>query len=70
MARVRMGMCSNARCNSEYFEVRQVPKFCGLCGSPTVTECPKCKKGLNTFKEQTKFPAYCEGCREQLMKSQ
>ena len=69
MARVRFGMCSNRACSSQYFEVNDVPKFCAVCGSPTLTECPECKKGLNTFKEQTQFPIYCEGCSRQLRTS-
>jgi hypothetical protein len=62
-------MWSNRACSTHYFEVGDAPKFCAVSGSPTITECPECKKGLNTFKEQTQIPIYCAGCSHQLRKN-
>jgi hypothetical protein len=57
MAATLYGLCPG--CNNRFFSAG-APKFCGKCGTPVITNCPKCNTPLAHFKEH--LAEFCESC--------
>lgn len=63
------GMCRDKKCNNRFtVSPGFVPKYCGKCGTETITKCPnaKCGKSLEILNDIN--ADFCEACGERLHK--
>ena len=57
------GLCPG--CNNRFYTAG-APKFCGKCGTPVITNCPKCNIPVAHYKEH--LADFCEACGTGLRK--